>query len=135
MFKIISFTTVLAGRLTLLKWRHVLLPTQSRWIKDVLHYNKREEIRFSLKGLLRNFEKTLSPVLDRDKGPYSYPKHTHSHTYTCNTLGFYSHFLFVCLYWCYQFCNWLFYCLYSLFLLPSCSMSSAVILFIHFYSV
>ena len=57
-----SFTSLLARRLILLKRKHVLSPTYSRWIKDILHFIKLEKIRFfSLKDSLRNFEKTWTP--------------------------------------------------------------------------
>ena len=59
-----SFTSLLARRLILLKWKHVLPPTHFTWIRDVLAHIKLERMRFSLKGSLRNFEKTWIPFLD-----------------------------------------------------------------------
>ena len=62
--RIMSFTSLLARRLILLKWKHVFPPTHFTWIRDVLAHIKLERMRFSLKGSLRNFEKTWIPFLD-----------------------------------------------------------------------
>ena len=42
----------------------MLPPTHFTWIRDVLAHIKLERMRFSLKGSLRNFEKTWIPFLD-----------------------------------------------------------------------
>lgn len=58
-----AFCTLLARRLILLNWKHTLPPSYSRWVKEVLFNLKLERLRFSLKGSLRNFEKTWNPLL------------------------------------------------------------------------
>ena len=62
--RVISFSTLLARRIILMKWKHALPPTHNKWITDVLYFLKLEKIRFSLRGTSRNFEKTWLPFLE-----------------------------------------------------------------------
>lgn len=64
MQQVIAFTTLLARRLILFKWKHVQPPSHSRWVKEVLLSVRLEKLRFSLKGSLNAFEKTWRPFLD-----------------------------------------------------------------------
>ena len=64
LYGIMSFTSLLARRLILIKWNYESPPTHNRWIKDALHYIKLEKMRFSLKGSLSSFKKTWTPFLD-----------------------------------------------------------------------
>ena len=63
MYDFIAFTTLLARRLILLKWKHTSPPTHTRWIKDVLLYIKLEKIKFTLRGSLKKFHKMWIPFL------------------------------------------------------------------------
>lgn len=61
--RVIAFTTLLARRAILLKWKHVSPPTHDRWIQDLLQCINLEKIRFSLQGSLTLFHKTWTPLL------------------------------------------------------------------------
>ena len=49
-WKLIAFSTLLARRMILLKWKDAAPPTVSHWVKDVLYHLKMERIRFVLRG-------------------------------------------------------------------------------------
>ena len=57
----ISFVTLLARRLILLKWKSPTPPSHTLWIREVLTYVRLEKIRCVLKGSLRKFYKTWDP--------------------------------------------------------------------------
>ena len=61
--RVIAFTTLLARRSILLKWKHVSPPTHDRWIQELLQCINLEKIRFSLQGSLTLFHKTWTPLL------------------------------------------------------------------------
>ncbi len=48
--KIVAFTTLLARRLILLRWKEAVPPSVSHWIRDVLSNLKLEKIRYTLRG-------------------------------------------------------------------------------------
>lgn len=60
---VIAFTTLLARRAILLKWKHVSPPSYEDWAREVLHCIQLEKIRFSYKGSLSSFYKTWNPIL------------------------------------------------------------------------
>ena len=63
MKRALAFTTLLARRLILFKWKHTSPPTHNRWIKEVLYNIKLEKLRFSIKGSAETFERTWNPLL------------------------------------------------------------------------
>ena len=48
--RVLAFTILLAGRLILFKWEHVLPPSHNSWLRGVLTHIKLEKVRFSLAG-------------------------------------------------------------------------------------
>lgn len=52
---LVSFVTLLARRLILLRWKSSSPPSFSMWIKDVLGFVKLEKIRCSMNGSAKNF--------------------------------------------------------------------------------
>ena len=60
---VLAFTTLLARRLILFKWKHPQPPSHSRWVEEVLLFMSLEKLRFSLNGSLNSFEKTWRPLL------------------------------------------------------------------------
>lgn len=56
--KVVAFSTLLARRLILLKWREAVPPTVSHWIKDVLFNLKLEKIRCVMRGSEKKFYET-----------------------------------------------------------------------------
>ena len=61
--RVIAFTTLLARRAILLKWKHVSPPTHNSWIREILRCVQLEKLRFSLKGSLTSFHKTWDSLL------------------------------------------------------------------------
>lgn len=61
--QVVAFTTLLARRLILLRWKHSSPPTHDSWIKEILQCMTLEKMRYSLKGSLRTFHKTWKPIL------------------------------------------------------------------------
>uniref|UniRef100_A0A669DKG7 Reverse transcriptase domain-containing protein n=1 Tax=Oreochromis niloticus TaxID=8128 RepID=A0A669DKG7_ORENI len=59
----LAFTTLLARRLILLKWKLPHPPTHDHWVRDVLFNLKLEKLRFSLKGSIRKFNKIWKSFL------------------------------------------------------------------------
>ena len=59
----LAFTTLLARRLILLKWKLSHPPSHDHWVREVLYNLKLEKLRFSLKGSISKFRKTWSPFL------------------------------------------------------------------------
>ncbi len=66
--QVIAFTTVLARRAILLKWKHVIPPSHDMWIREIFCCIKLEKLRFLLSGSLKSFHKTWKPFLDHIKG-------------------------------------------------------------------
>ena len=64
MQQVFAFTTLLARRLILLRWKHVKPPSHGAWLKELILSISLEKLRFSLKGSLVTFEKTWRPILD-----------------------------------------------------------------------
>ncbi len=62
--KALAFTTLLARRLILLKWKHVSPPSFDTWLKEVFTCIKLEKIRLTLTGSLKTFDKVWRPFLD-----------------------------------------------------------------------
>ena len=60
---LIAFTTLLARRLILMKWKSPAPPSHIHWIRDVLHFIKLEKIRCTLRGSVSKFEDTWAPFL------------------------------------------------------------------------
>ena len=61
--RVMAFTTLLARRAILLKWKHISPPTHNSWIREILQCLKLEKLRFSQKGSLTAFHKTWDPLL------------------------------------------------------------------------
>lgn len=61
--RIIVFSTLLARRLILLKWKDAAPPKVSHWVRDVLFHLKLEKIRFVLRGSVNKFNKVWKPFL------------------------------------------------------------------------
>lgn len=61
--KLIAFSTLLARRLILLKWKDAAPPTVSHWIKDVLFHLKLEKIRYVMRGSEKKFHQIWTPFL------------------------------------------------------------------------
>uniref|UniRef100_A0A3P9H232 Reverse transcriptase domain-containing protein n=1 Tax=Oryzias latipes TaxID=8090 RepID=A0A3P9H232_ORYLA len=64
---IISFGTLIARRLILLKWKEKYPPTFNMWLKDLLHFLVLEKIRSSMKGSVQRFYLTWNPILEHLK--------------------------------------------------------------------
>ena len=62
--RVLAFTTLLARRLILFKWKHVLPPSHNSWLREVLTHIKLEKVRFSLAGSDNAFNKTWQPFLE-----------------------------------------------------------------------
>lgn len=61
---LIAFTTLLARRLVLLKWKHPTSPSHSVWLRDILYFIKMEKIRCVIRGSASRFDKTWGPFLN-----------------------------------------------------------------------
>lgn len=53
--KVVAFTTLLARRLILLRWKDAAPPSVSHWIRDVLFNLKLEKIWYTLRGSEKKF--------------------------------------------------------------------------------
>lgn len=60
--KVMAFTTILARRAILLKWKHPSPPSHDRWIQDIFYCVGLEKLRCSLSGSLKSFYKTWDPL-------------------------------------------------------------------------
>ena len=60
---LVAFTTLLARRLILMKWKSSVPPSHPHWIRDTLNFIKLEKIRSTLRGSVSKFEKTWGPFL------------------------------------------------------------------------
>lgn len=60
---VVAFTTLLARRLILLKWKSPHAPTHFQWVKDVLYFLNCEKIRFTGGGNQNKFAKVWNPFL------------------------------------------------------------------------
>lgn len=65
--KVIAFSTLIARRLILLKWKEKHPPSFKLWFFDLLHHLTLEKIRYSLKGGVDKFYLTWQPILDHIK--------------------------------------------------------------------
>ncbi|KAF3845137.1 hypothetical protein F7725_008300 [Dissostichus mawsoni] len=61
---VIAFSTLLARRLILLKWKQHSPPSFSQWVKDVMYFLQLEKIKFLLRGSSNTFIRTWKPFLD-----------------------------------------------------------------------
>lgn len=61
--KLIAFSTLLARRLILLRWKDAVPPTKPHWIKDVLYHLKLEKIRCIMNGSERKFHQVWGRFL------------------------------------------------------------------------
>ena len=62
--RVLAFTTLLARRLILFKWKQVAPPSHNSWLREVLIHIKLEKVRFSLSGSDNAFNKTWQPFLE-----------------------------------------------------------------------
>ena len=61
---IIAFTTLLARRLILLRWKQRAPPSFSHWVKDVMYFLTLEKIKYTLRASSQTFDKVWRPFLD-----------------------------------------------------------------------
>lgn len=61
---VIAFTSLLARRLILFKWKQNTPPSFSHWVKDVMYFLHLEKIKYTLKGTSQSFLKIWRPFLD-----------------------------------------------------------------------
>lgn len=61
--QVLAFSTLLARRLILLRWKHSVPPSHDQWVREVLYNLKLEKLRFSLKGSTSKFMETWRPFL------------------------------------------------------------------------
>lgn len=54
-YVVIAFTTLLARRLILFRWKQQAPPSFSHWVKDVMYFLKLEKIKYTLKGSSQSF--------------------------------------------------------------------------------
>lgn len=57
----IAFTTLLARRLILLRWKSSSPPSHSQWIMEILRCVKMEKIRYTIRGSLSTYKKMWEP--------------------------------------------------------------------------
>ena len=57
MCKVLAFSSLIARRAILLKWKDPLPPTHTQWIKDMMSCLSLEKIRYSLRGSEKQFFK------------------------------------------------------------------------------
>lgn len=62
--RVLAFTTLLARRLILFKWKHALPSSHNSWLREVLTHIKLEKVRFSLAGSGEAFNKTWQPFIE-----------------------------------------------------------------------
>lgn len=58
-----AFCLLLARRPILLKWKDPVPPTYSHWVREVMHYIKLENIRYTIRGSTRKFCNVWQPFL------------------------------------------------------------------------
>lgn len=61
---VIAFTTLLARRLILFKWKQNTPPSFTHWVKDVMYFLHLEKIKYTLRGSSQSFLKIWRPFLD-----------------------------------------------------------------------
>jgi len=64
MCKVLAFSSLLARRAILLKWKDPLPPTHTQWIRDIMSCLCLEKIRYSLRGSEKQFFKMWCSFLD-----------------------------------------------------------------------
>lgn len=58
-----AFSSLLARRLILFKWKDTTPPIHNHWIRDMMQSLKLEKIRGTLNGSLQSFQKTWDPFI------------------------------------------------------------------------
>ena len=61
--RVIAFSSLLARRLILFKWKAVAPPSHHHWIRDIMQNVKLERIRCTLNGSINQFHKTWDPLI------------------------------------------------------------------------
>ncbi len=61
--RVIAFSSLLARRLILFKWKAATPPSHHHWIRDVMQNLKLEKIRCTLNGSINRFHKTWDPLI------------------------------------------------------------------------
>lgn len=59
----LAFSSMLARRLILLKWKSNKPPTHIKWVESVMAYLKLEKLRHSMQGSVNRFFKVWRPFL------------------------------------------------------------------------
>lgn len=62
--QIVAFTTLLARRNIILKWRSTAFPTHNTLVQGIFFYLKLEKVSFMLRGSLKTFSSTWDPFLN-----------------------------------------------------------------------
>ncbi|XP_058262277.1 uncharacterized protein LOC131363589 [Hemibagrus wyckioides] len=65
----LAFTTLLARKLILLRWKLAHPPSHKHWVKEVLYNLQLEKLRFSLRSSVGKFHKTWDPFLEVTTSP------------------------------------------------------------------
>lgn len=61
--KVVAFSTLLARRLILLKWKDSMPPSVTHWIREVVSNLRLERIRYTIRGSEQKFVKVWKPFL------------------------------------------------------------------------
>ena len=61
--KVIAFSSLLARKAILFKWKDVTPPSHNQWLRDVMYNLKLEKIRCTLNGSCKNFYKAWDPFM------------------------------------------------------------------------
>ena len=61
--RVIAFSSLLAKRAILFKWKDSKPPTHNQWIRDMMQNIKLEKIRCTLNGSMNTFHKTWDPFI------------------------------------------------------------------------
>ena len=61
---LLAYTTLLARRLILFKWKDPKAPSYAHWIREVMQSLKLEKIRYTMRGTVSKFYLTWKPFLD-----------------------------------------------------------------------
>lgn len=59
----IAFSTLLARRLILIKWKDKFPPAFNHWVKDLMNHLVLEKIRYSVQGCASKFDIIWQPVI------------------------------------------------------------------------
>ena len=61
---VIAFTSLLARRRILLMWKSTTPPSSACWLEDVMLFLKLEQIKFTLRGSMKNVYRRWQPIIE-----------------------------------------------------------------------